>query len=284
MLINKPIKAVFFDLDGTLLNSKKRVGPRTKCAISRAMQSGIYVSIASGRCYPTIMAIAGELRLNGPIVTTNGAQIIDPASGQPLWESSLPPDRLIPVLKALDGLGVTFSALGYDCCLYSGEDSFGVYDDYSVYARGLGYPVTPIERFAPDFSNVAEYHVAKVLVGENNAGDCKRAMAYVKDHFDFDLYFSSPVLLEIMPRGIDKGTGVVHAAELVGAASDEVAVFGDYDNDLSMFAAVGLPIAMGNARANVKSAAAYVCGDNDSDGIADALDLIISENAILKSK
>lgn len=281
MLLTSPIKAVFCDLDGTLLNSNKLVGDRTKDAISRAIKSGMYVSIASGRCYPTVMAIAHELSLNGPIVTTNGAQIIDPTTDLPLYENSLSFDRLLPVLRALRELGATYSALGYDCCLYSEPDTFGVYTAYCDYAKRLGYSVTPMVVFNDDFSNADGYHVGKLLVGEKRPGDCRRVKEYFEAHFDFELYYSSPVLLEIMPRGIDKGTGVTKAAELLGLSREQIAVFGDFDNDLSMLAAAGLPVAMGNAEDIVKRAARHICADNDSDGIADTLDLIIAENLLL---
>lgn len=278
--LKAPIKLVMCDLDGTLLNSRSKVSQATKDAIARAAKHGIKVSIASGRCYPMQLAIAKEIGVTAPVITANGAQIIDTETDLPVYSNVLPDSLLIKTLSTLRELGVDCSALGYDICMFSiGNDiRLDFYRACREHAAGLGLSLIPPEFFAEDFSNVIGRHTAKLLVSERTGSDCERAREALSGNEAFDIYYSSPTLLEIMPTGIDKGTGVAKTAEYLGIPTESVAVFGDYDNDLPMFRKAGLPVAMGNALPGVKEQALYVCESNDNDGVARTLDLFIEQN------
>ena len=84
--------------------------------------------------------------------------------------------------------------------------------------------------------------------------------------------------LEVMPRGVDKGTGLAELAAFYGIPLENVMVFGDYDNDLPMFRRAGYPVAMGNAMEDVKRAAWQVTAPNTEDGLAQAIEkYVLSE-------
>ena len=79
---------------------------------------------------------------------------------------------------------------------------------------------------------------------------------------------TSPQWIECAPQGINKGAAILRLAERLGITPDQIAVFGDGENDLSMFRVVKYPIAMGNAMDTVKKEAFEVTLDNNSSGIA----------------
>ena len=84
---------------------------------------------------------------------------------------------------------------------------------------------------------------------------------------------SQPYYCDVIPPGINKGRIVEVLAERLGLDRSEIAVLGDMDNDLDMFAAAGFSIAMGNATDEVKAVASAVApGTNDEDGWADAIE------------
>jgi Cof subfamily protein (haloacid dehalogenase superfamily) len=85
--------------------------------------------------------------------------------------------------------------------------------------------------------------------------------------------------LDITPPGCDKGTFVRAMAGRLGIPTAAVATIGDMENDLPMFAASGLSIAMGNAHDEIKARATRVTTSNEDDGFAGAVDMILQHNA-----
>jgi hydroxymethylpyrimidine pyrophosphatase-like HAD family hydrolase len=84
--------------------------------------------------------------------------------------------------------------------------------------------------------------------------------------------------LDITPPGCDKGTFVAAMARRLGISSDAVATIGDMENDVAMFMASGLSIAMGNAHDEIKARANVVTATNEEEGFAKAIDLILQRN------
>ena len=76
---------------------------------------------------------------------------------------------------------------------------------------------------------------------------------------------------EVVADGVDKGKALCLLAEEWGVTPGEIAAIGDSDNDLAMLRAVGCPVAMENASAEVKAAACMVTDSNDHDGVAKAI-------------
>ena len=104
--MKKKYKMIVLDLDGTLTNNKKVITPKTKNALIRAQEQGIRLVLASGRPTYGIAPLAQELQLkqyHGYILAFNGAKIIDCASGNTLFEQTLPLE-LVPTLyeKAIE--------------------------------------------------------------------------------------------------------------------------------------------------------------------------------------
>ncbi len=83
--------------------------------------------------------------------------------------------------------------------------------------------------------------------------------------------FSKPNYLEIVPKGANKASALVHLVAILGLDLSQVAAIGDGYNDIEMIREAGLGIAMGNAPAAVKSAADWVTGTNNEAGVAQAV-------------
>ena len=82
---------------------------------------------------------------------------------------------------------------------------------------------------------------------------------------------SAPYNFEIVPAGVDKGTGLAALAEELGLTLAETIAIGDSDNDRGMLAAAGMPVAMGNATDAIKAMARYVTETNENGGVARAI-------------
>jgi len=92
--------------------------------------------------------------------------------------------------------------------------------------------------------------------------------------------FSKPDYLEIIPTGVNKAKALAQVVRTLGLELSHVAAVGDGLNDLEMLKEVGLGIAMGNAAESVKSAAKWVTGTNDEEGVAKAVARLISERLV----
>ncbi|WP_311492006.1 HAD hydrolase family protein, partial [uncultured Anaerococcus sp.] len=79
---------------------------------------------------------------------------------------------------------------------------------------------------------------------------------------------STRFFYEIMPLGLSKGSSILEACKIFGIDKEDVIVFGDEMNDMSMFEVAGTGVAMGNAVDPIKKLAAYVTKSNNEDGIA----------------
>ena len=94
---------------------------------------------------------------------------------------------------------------------------------------------------------------------------------------EVELTSSAPYNFEIVPAGVDKGTGLAALAGALGIGLEDCAAIGDSDNDRGMLAAVGMPIAMGNAAEEIHALARWVTASNREDGVAKAIGRLLEE-------
>lgn len=280
------IKLLAVDMDGTCLDRKSRITDGTIRTLRDAAAAGITVVPATGRsmaCIPHRLA-AGTIRKNiagyGKIsedardnqglfryvITSNGAQVTDIVEKRELFREMIPKEAALALLKQCRKirLGVTshmnneyllqgriLVLLGH---LVYGRDAGAVrwVRDMSETVRTSGYEVEELQFYF--MSPSARNEIRSVL-----AGFPELSAAYTR------LY------VEVFASGASKGNALQALADHLGIRKEEAACIGDGENDLSMFRAAGLKIAMGNAVPELKKAADIITGTNDRDGAAEAV-------------
>lgn len=88
---------------------------------------------------------------------------------------------------------------------------------------------------------------------------------------DFEFLVHSPTVVELVPRGFSKGTGIEKVCEILGRSAEDTIAFGDSANDLPMLKTAGVAVVMGNGSEEAKAAADHITADLEEDGIAKAL-------------
>ena len=251
------IKAVFFDIDGTLLSHKTNSVPVSAVrALEMLREKGILTFIATGRHLP-------ELRK----------------------------------LRALDGLHFdgAVSLNGQYCCNDEGVIYHCPIDSRDIstlldYLRENPYPCILVEadRMYINFHNALVEKVQAAIHSElPPIGDLSRGydhpiyqiILYMNDHERTALppmpgiKFTSWNMggADGIPAKGGKATGIAKVLEHYGIEKNETMAFGDGENDVDMFSAVGTAIAMGNACPSAKEAADYITDKVDEDGIWNAL-------------
>ena len=81
------IKAILFDLDGTLLRSDETTSEYTNKTINKLVEEGMIFSYATARSYVTARKVTKGLNANIPLIVYNGAMIVDNRDGSILWKN-----------------------------------------------------------------------------------------------------------------------------------------------------------------------------------------------------
>lgn len=265
-------KLIAMDLDGTLNNDEKKITPRTREALMAAQSAGIRLALASARPSPGLRKERDALcmRENGGVLMAyNGGRIVDAATDRVLFETCMPLEAAQEVLRALEKLPVT--PILDDGRQFYVTDRNGYKVDYEC--RNNNMSCVEVENLA-DFLQFAP---VKILMSVDPAA-IAGVQAQIAQLLPADLAVvqTAAFYLEVIPRAIDKGRGLVQICRALGLRPAEVIAFGDAENDIPMLRTAGVGVAMGNADAAVKAAADRVTRSNNEDGIAAALEELLA--------
>ncbi|MBQ7656014.1 MAG: HAD family phosphatase [Clostridia bacterium] len=262
------IRLIATDIDGTLLNSRLKIPDRNLRAIRAAQEKGVTVAISSGRFPENCFVLLQDYDLHCPIIGVNGAAIVDENLNQ-ISESFIAPQAATRALEQLLRLGSDFFIFSHRAVctsratrLHHSELSFGD----RIRALGVTYYHGPEEA-----ARLAEQGAAhKIFVCDNVP--LPRVREALQGIPGIDLTQSSQANIEVMPLGVDKGTGIQKLAKSLGLSLADVMALGDEGNDLPMLRAAGLGVAMENGSAEARAAADYVTDTNDNCGFAKAIE------------
>ncbi len=214
---------------------------------------------------------ARDLAINGPLISTNGAVIVNSADGNILASHPINRQTALRILKNAAKNDFDYAALTPTACYFS-TNSIRVqrFLQYNEIAGSQAMETIPI-LYLDGFHDEIEGEIYKILIQELQPGDLEKASAFLNEVTGISVTNSEEGLLDVMKANIDKGTGVAELREFLGVSKAEVCVFGDYLNDLPMFFEAGLPIAMENAHDLLKENALVITGHYDDDGVAKAI-------------
>ncbi len=259
----KTIKAVFFDIDGTLMSFRTRRVPASAArALSLMRRAGRRLFIASGR--PPIYLAELQRELNFPFdgyVLTNGQYCTD-ADGKPFYVQALPRAAFPPLRRWLDehpSVVCTFFEDGY---IYNNRHIAAV--DLECRAAGLSCPAHPLDDPARALTHPT-YQLNAYMPPELDAGFAASVPGCKAVRWN-------EIFADIIPADGGKPEGVERMLARFGLTAAECAAFGDGGNDIGMLRLAGLGIAMGNAKPEVKAAADYVTASVDEDGVWKAVE------------
>jgi len=253
------IKALFFDIDGTLVSFRThRVPDSTMQALHEARRQGIRVFISTGRPLQIMGVVSEVAAIADGCITCNGAYCF--VGRHTVSLTTIQKECAEHIIDEAKRLGRPCFVVGKD------HMAFLNYNDEirSVFEGKLGIekyegeaPLEqvmeePILQVTPFFDERQEAAVMPRLQG----------CAPMRWHEAF---------IDIVPAGVDKARGMEQVARHIGIEMSQTAAFGDGGNDIPMISKAGIGVAMGNARPEVKAAADYVTSSVDDDGIANAL-------------
>jgi len=258
------IKMVVSDMDGTLLNSDHKVSDQFFDLFKQLNSQGITFVAASGRQYNSIIDKLAPIKNDIVVIAENGGfakkqeteLLVTPLEGhhvQNILKTLNTIPNIHPVLCGKHEAYLTGKSEEFVSKLAEYYTEFKIIDDLSA--------------FNSEVIKIAIYHF------ENSE---QHIYPYVK-HYEGDLKVkvSGENWLDISNINAHKGYALTKLMESYKLKSDEVMVFGDYNNDLEMLALSDYGFAMENAHPNVKKAAKYTTLSNDDNGVEHILKLLI---------
>ena len=262
-----PYKLVATDLDGTLLRGDDTVSERTRAALTAAAAAGAAHIIVTGRGVPWTRHILDDLGYEGLAVYGQGAQVYHADEHRLL--TSLTLDRQLAGL-ALSKVEAEVGPLA----LAVSRDGL---DGEVVVGPGYRAQEGPLAAVAAkDPSELWAAPLTKVYIQHHELDDdalANAARAAVGNLVN--VVVAGPGIVEILPLGLSKATGLSLAARRLGVKAADTLAFGDMPNDIPMFAWARWGVAMANAHADLKAVAQEITASHEDDGIAVVLERLL---------
>lgn len=265
-------RMIAFDMDGTLLDSRKQIRPESREVIERACLAGKTVVLNTGRCMAELEEYFPLLPGVRYINSVSGALVYD------LQEQKILFSRLLDVetVKQILRLAETERAMPHIMLRESIIQKshweqmacFGMAVYQEMYARvSLQW-----EDLAESYAE-APFPAAKVNIYHRSTASRDRTRQRIEAlGLKVTMAVAENTGLEMTAEGVDKGTGLEKLCRILGVSPAQVIVVGDADNDLDSLRWAGLAVAMGNANGTVKAAADVVVADCDHGGCAEAVE------------
>ncbi len=260
--MNARIKLIASDVDGTLVDSQKRLPPGFPEAVRKLREHGVVFAIASGRQYYNVLKTFDCVRDDIVVMPDNGAMLIE--DDEAYYTSRMSAEDVAAILKAVEPIPTAHPLLEGVRALYMRPGS-----DFYEHEIARYYERRVVSDDA--FEQAASDTICKVAIfdDESSAQNIAPAVVRFSDHLNVAL--SGDNWLDIMNMGVDKGSGLRIILDHLGVKPEECMAFGDYDNDIQMLKICGESYAMANATDAVKAVCRHTAPSNDEAGVMQVL-------------
>lgn len=264
-------KALFLDLDGTLLDDRREITEGNKKAIDQALAIGHKVIIATGRPLVSALAQAEKLGLTEEgcyVISFNGGMIYDMGAEKVVYCKSVEQRLVEQVFAEARRRGIHLQTYDEKYVLV---DDFYSQDFLDRYCKKVGMEYQKIA----SVKDLKMEPCKMLAIDYQGQTELKEFIRWIQEELGEELiaFFSSQEFVEIIPKGLGKGNALQRLSGMLGIPMENTLAAGDQENDLSMICDAGVGCAMANAVPTVKEAADYITErDNNHDGIQEIIE------------
>ncbi|MGV3464497.1 MAG: HAD family hydrolase [Heyndrickxia sp.] len=251
------MRAIFIDMDGTLLNASNTISSKNMEAIYKLINIGVKVFLATGRHYDVTVPYHKEIGLKTPMICLNGASIHDADTGRAIQMKtiSLNEERFHHLTAENPCNVIVHTVNGLYCKKF---------DDEIDYWTKVGQ-VPPL--YIGDLRKANYQDVLKYSV--RTGSPCPQLSALFKEEAEIINWNDG---FEIVAPNVSKWSAIKSLLHAFRISPREVIAIGDGPNDIEMLRHVGTGVAMGNACEEVKASADFITGHHENDGLAEFIE------------
>ena len=276
------MKIIALDLDGTLLDSKKRLSARNRAALEKAAAKGAIIVPTTGRFFGMMPEEVRNLPFIRYAITINGAQVYDRLEEKAIVRAEIPLATAVEIMKMLDRHDVVYDCYRSDWgwmtkSMQDNSEGYATDEHYLKMVKEFRKPVKDLKEHL--LSTEPEGDVQKIMLFAKK-DDRETALAKLKEIRDevsarfpeIKITSSTWNDLEFNIAEAHKGKSLERFAAHLGMTLEDCAAFGDGLNDYTMIESAGCGVAMANAVPELLQVAKMTTLSNDEDGVAAVLE------------
>ncbi|GAA0492563.1 Cof-type HAD-IIB family hydrolase [Salinibacillus aidingensis] len=260
------VRAIFIDMDGTLLNSSNIISRRNRVAINRLINQGVKVFLATGRHYEITAPYHKEMGLRTPMICLNGAAIHDAETGKAVKTHTLQVNE--------ERFHQLTAENAYNVLIHTANGLYCKNTDKEVDHWTKVGQMPP--RYIGDLRHANYQDVLKYSV--KTGAPSPELSALFKEEAKVINWSDG---FEMVAPNVSKWSGIKSILDLLRIHPHEVAAIGDGPNDIEMLRHVGIGAAMANAGEEVKATADFVTGHHEDDGLAEFIERYLQQPYVI---
>lgn len=255
------IKLIAADLDGTLLNDKKQLGPDFWETEAQLNRKGIYLTLASGRQYYTLLDAFDAIKDRAIFIAENGTYVV--YKGEELHLDAMNMASAIPLIETGRKIkGAHLIVCGKRSAYVESTDEAFLNEVRLYYKR---------HQIVDDLTQVND-HILKVTSCDFNGSAINSYPHFKPFENDYTVAISGEIYLDITNKTANKGIAIQKIQQKLGILPEETLAFGDFLNDLEMLQAAKYSYAMKNAHPEIIETANYITEfDNNNNGVLEVI-------------
>lgn len=268
-------KMVLVDLDGTLLNSTKKIGDKDWKTLVKLGSEGIIRVFATGRTLYSAMTVLNKSTPFDYLIFSSGAGIVNWNNVEIIYKTALYKEQIVETERILRNLGVNFSIQhpipeNHKYFYYQAKKTNtdfewrnNLYRDYSI-ALNSAYPLKQATQFLVILENETDFEIVRNKIPN---------LKVIRATSPID---GKSIWLEIFPENVSKAFGGKHLCEMLGISErDTVGIGNDY-NDIDLLKWTHQSFAVANSPEIIRSMFT-ICADNENNPLTDVIQKIVPQ-------
>lgn len=271
--MERKIKVLCTDIDGTLLDSRRELSDRTIASIKRVKDEVPFI-LASSRMPAAMRHLQHQLDIPGhPLICYNGGYVIRYNDTDKLHVF----DTVTISLPVCEEIIALTNGTSLHISLYHADEWYAPQADQWTERESRITKVSPVVRSSAsviaDWSSEGKGAHKIMCMGPEEEIQQLEDILSVRHASNVHAYRSKSTYLEISPRAISKASAMALVVkQLYNLSPADVMAFGDNYNDIEMLSSAGWGVAVENARPEVRAVASEITSSNILDGVAETID------------
>ncbi len=287
-------KFVAIDLDGTMLNHYGEISERTKETVTKCIEKGIEIVLASGRPIDSMKTIAEELGMQGYFIAGNGALVYDIQKNEVIYKNCIKKEKVLEIINICEENSIAYN-IYTEKVILTPNLKFNVlyyYKENLEKEEERKTNISIVENMYEYVSQMKEENFLKITICDENSSIFHSITKKIKEINEIEVldieHMSRKIIkqgteeipveyfyTEISANNVDKWNAIEFLIKRLDIQADEVIAIGDNINDKKMIENAGMGVAMKDSTPEVINIAKEITDTNDHDGVAKVLEKYI---------